>query len=67
MRPTPVLKGKSAEIFYNNINQGEISEKQQTFLKECVKLLKRMKRDLFFLFLLGILYTIFGIYSINLA
>lgn len=43
MRPTPVLKGKSAERFYNEINQGEISKEQQKFLNECVKLLKRKK------------------------
>ncbi len=33
-----ILKGKSAERFRKNINNGEISKKQQDFLDDCVKL-----------------------------
>jgi len=39
MRPTPTLKGKSAKKFYEEINQGEISTKQNKFLDECLQLL----------------------------
>lgn len=41
-RPTPVLKGKAAKRFYQEINQGEISEKQKKYIKKCKKLLKGM-------------------------
>lgn len=36
------LKGKAAKRFYENINKGEISEKQKKFLEECKKLKKGM-------------------------
>jgi len=39
-RPTPTLKGKAAKRFLNEINDGEISEKQKKFLEECAKLVK---------------------------
>ena len=39
MRLTPTLKGKSAKKFYEEINQGEISTKQNKFLDECLQLL----------------------------
>lgn len=42
-RPTPILKGKAAKRFYSEINQGEISEKQQKFLDECLEHLKKHK------------------------
>lgn len=35
MRPTPVLKGKSAERFYELINEKEISKEQEEYLQEC--------------------------------
>lgn len=41
-RPTPILKGKSAKRFYNQINDGPISEKQQKFLDDCRKLLRKV-------------------------
>ena len=34
------ITGKSAIKFYNEINNGKISEKQQKYLDECKKLLK---------------------------
>ena len=34
------ITGKSAIRFYNEINNGKISEKQQKYLDECKKLLK---------------------------
>lgn len=40
VRPTPVLRGKSAKRFYSIINNGPISEKQQKFLNGCRKLVK---------------------------
>ena len=40
MRPTPILKGKAVKRFYANINDGDISQKQQAFLDDCDKLLK---------------------------
>jgi len=43
-RPIPILKGKAAKRFYKIINQGKISEKQNKFLKDCVKLSKKTKR-----------------------
>jgi len=42
MKPTPILKGKSAKRFYSKINDGAISEKQQKFLDECVELHKKL-------------------------
>ena len=36
-----ILDEKSSERFYSEINDGEISEKQQKFLKECSQLLER--------------------------
>jgi hypothetical protein len=36
-RPTPVLKGASANKFYSEINNGKISPEQQKFLDSCVK------------------------------
>ncbi len=44
MRPTPTLKGKSAKKFFENINDGPISEKQQNFLDECRYLLKKFEK-----------------------
>lgn len=41
MRPTPILKGKAAKRFYENINDGEISPKQQQFLNDCLEFLKQ--------------------------
>jgi len=40
--PTLILKGKAAKRFYENINNGKISEKQQAFLDECVEQYKEM-------------------------
>lgn len=37
IRPTPVLKGASANKFYSAINNGKISPEQQKFLDSCVK------------------------------
>ncbi len=39
-KSTPTLKGKALDRFYNEINDGEISEKQKKFLKECSELLE---------------------------
>lgn len=36
-----ILDEKSSEMFYNEINDGEISKKQQRFLDECSQLLER--------------------------
>lgn len=44
MRPTPTLKGKSAKKFFENINNGPISEKQQKFLDDCVNLLEELQQ-----------------------
>lgn len=39
LRPTPILKGKSAKRFYREINDSEISDEQKKFLGECLKLI----------------------------
>ena len=39
IKPTSILKGKDAKRFYEEINQGEISDKQKKFLEECLSLL----------------------------
>ncbi len=44
LRPTPILKGKSAKRFYREINDKSLSKEQEKFLKECVDLLKNTKR-----------------------
>lgn len=44
IRPTPILKGKSAKRFYQEINQGEISEKQKKYIKHCLKLLHSFEK-----------------------
>ena len=41
IKPTPILKGKSAKRFYAEINQGKISDKQKKFIEECLSLLHR--------------------------
>jgi len=41
LRPTPILKGKSAKRFYREINDSEISEEQNAFIQECLKLLHK--------------------------
>jgi hypothetical protein len=35
IRPTPILKGKSAKKFYKDINDGKTSKEQQEYLEEC--------------------------------
>jgi len=35
IRPTPVLRGKSVRKFYEEINDGKITEEQKKFLEEC--------------------------------
>lgn len=42
MRPTPTLEGEDAERFYNEINDGEMSEKQKKFLEECSALVTQI-------------------------
>lgn len=39
LRPTPVLKGKAAKVFYREINNKTLSPEQEKFLDECVALL----------------------------
>jgi len=39
IRSTPVLKGKSARRFYDEINDKEMSDKQKKFIEECLSLL----------------------------
>jgi hypothetical protein len=39
LRPTPILKGKSAKRFYREINDNKISDKQKKFLRECLMLI----------------------------
>lgn len=39
LRPTPILKGKSAKRFYAEINDKEMSDKQKKFIEECLSLL----------------------------
>lgn len=43
LRSTPVLKGKAARKFYQEINDGEISFEQKQFLGECVKLINESR------------------------
>ncbi|MFO8077932.1 MAG: hypothetical protein R6U21_04770 [Thermoplasmatota archaeon] len=43
LRPTPVLKGKAARKFYQEINDGKISSEQKQFLGECVKLINESR------------------------
>lgn len=39
LRPTPILKGKSAKRFYREINDKEMSTEQKAFIQDCLKLL----------------------------
>lgn len=39
LRPTPILKGKAAKRFYREINDGEISKEQKSFIQGCLELL----------------------------
>lgn len=43
LRPTPILKGKAARKFYREINDSEISEEQEKFLGECLKLINKSR------------------------
>ena len=39
-----IVTGKNAKRFYENINDKEITPKQQKFLDDCVKLYDKMKK-----------------------
>lgn len=45
IRPTPVLKGKSAKKFYDEINDEEITEEQKEFLEECKDIYEKNRGD----------------------
>lgn len=40
-RPIPIIKGKNAIKFHNEINDGEISKEQREYLDNCKKIIKR--------------------------
>lgn len=42
-RPTPIIEGKDAENFHENINKGEISKEQKELLKESVEIMEETK------------------------
>jgi hypothetical protein len=43
LRPTPILKGKSAKRFYREINDKKISKEQEAFIQNCLNLLHKQK------------------------
>ena len=45
MRPTPILKGKSAKRFQEEINDGEISDKQKKYIEHCLKVLHSCEKQ----------------------
>lgn len=37
IKPTPIIKGKAAKDFHNEINKGKITKEQKKFLRDCKK------------------------------
>lgn len=45
LRPNPIISGKNAKRFYEQINGGKVEKQQEEFLEKCVKLLKETKQQ----------------------